>query len=60
MSENKDAGSGLNHPNRPTRSTKPCEPHSTAPPDPNSSRPVLVDRSLTIGRLARWAARGPA
>ncbi len=59
MSEKEEAGSGLNHPNRPTRSKTACRLHSTAPTDRNS-RPVQVDRSLAIGRLARWAARGAA
>lgn len=54
-----EAGSGLNHPNRPTRSTGTARSESTAPPDRNS-RPVQVERSLALGRLARWAARGPA
>lgn len=57
--ENEKAGSGVVIPNRPTRSTKPCEAHFSASPDPNS-RPVLVDRSLAVGRLGRWAARGAA
>ncbi len=57
--ENEKAGSGLAHPNRPTRSKTACKPHSSASSDPNSS-PVLVDRDLAVGRLGRWATRGAA
>jgi len=32
--------------------------HVYRPKDTTS--PVLVDRSLAVDRLARWAARGPA
>ena len=59
MSENEEAASRLDPSRRPTRSTGTARSESTAPPD-RSAIPVLVDRELAVGRLARWAARGAA
>lgn len=59
MSENEEAASRLDPSRRPTRSKTACRLHSTAPPN-RSAIPVLVDRELAVGRLARWASRGAA
>lgn len=59
MTENEEAASRLDPSRRPTRMTKPCEAHSTAPLD-RSAIPVHVDRELAVDRLVRWAAPGAA
>lgn len=52
MSENEEAASRLDPSRRPTRSTKPCEPHSTAPPDRSAA--ALLAEALALVEQTGW------
>lgn len=56
MTGNEEAASRLDPSRRPTRSTKPCEPHSTAPQNRNA-RPQAAGQRKRAERLLEDASR---